>query len=253
MYQGRYFTRSCVNVTGDFMDGDIYPVYQAAGKRRKKCRPTSEIQKKLNQRNAEKHLVRVVRLNFGPEDIALHPTYRPGEEPGTAEEARKDLYNYIRRLKRIYKKRGLTLKYISCTERGKKSGRFHHHMIVSGGVDRDTLEKAWGKGYANSKRLQFEEDGLRALAHYMVKDETAFKRWNGSRNLEQPEPIVKDNEYNMGDVEDMRRAIEEGRAHAYFEALYPGYELIEATCSQNGVNRGWYISFEMRRKQKKGR
>lgn len=249
MYQGRYFTRSRVNVCGDYIDADIYPVFQPAGKRRKKCKPTSEIQKKLNQRNAAKHLVHMVRSNFGSEDMAEHLTYRPGEEPGTMEEARRDLYNYIRRLKRIYKKRGIELKYISCTERGKKSGRYHHHLIVTGGVDRDTLEKAWGKGYANSKRLQFEEDGMAALAHYMVKDETSFRRWNGSRNLCQPEPIVKDNEYTMGDVDEMREAIESRSAHQYFEARFPGYELIEADCTQNGVNRGWYISFEMRKRK----
>ena len=74
MYQGRYFTRSRVNVCGDYIDADIYPVFQPAGKRRKKCKPTSEIQKKLNQRNAAKHLVHMVRSNFGPEDMAEHLT-----------------------------------------------------------------------------------------------------------------------------------------------------------------------------------
>lgn len=253
MYQGRYFTRSCINVTGDFMDGDIYPVYQPAGKRRKKCKPTSEVQKRLNQRNAEMQLTREMRLNFGLGDIFLHLTCRPGEEPRTLEEALRLLKNFIRRIKRIYRKLGIELKYLYCIERGGKNGRFHYHMILTGGVDRDTIEKAWGKGYANSERLQFGEDGLAALARYMVKGRLGYKRWSGSRNLVKPEPVVKDNEFNMGDVEDMREAIEEGRAHAYFEALYPGYELIGASCTQNGVNRGWYISFEMRRKRKKDR
>ena len=253
MYQGRYFTRSSVNVCGDYMDGDIYPVYQAAGKRRKKCRPTSEVQEKLNQRNAEKRLTRLVHNNFSEEDIALHVTYRNGEYPESPEAAARDLKNYIRRLKRKYKKAGLDMKYVSCTEYGKKSGRVHHHLIISGGLDRDELEKTWGKGFANSKRLQFGEDGVTGLTHYMVKDGIFYKRWNGSRNLVQPEPIVKDNEFNMGDVEDMREAIETKNGHAYFEALYPDYELIEASCTQNGVNRGWYIHFEMRKKRKKDR
>lgn len=249
MYRGRYFTRFAQHVCGDRMEGDVYPIFQPAGKRRRKCRPTSEVQKKLNQKNAAKKLTRLVRANFGAEDLALHLTYRPGQEPETAEEAAADLKNYIRRLKRIYKKQGLELKYICTTERGEKNGRVHHHMIVTGGVDRDALEEAWGRGFANSKRLQIEEDGLAALSHYMVKDGAKYKRWSGSRNLIKPEPVVKDNAYNMGDVEEMRDAIESRNAHAYFEALYPGWELIEASCTQNGVNRGWYIAFEMRRKR----
>lgn len=247
MYRGRYFTRTAVNVCGDYMDGDIYPVYQSAGQRRKRCKPTKEIQAKLNQRNAAKHLTRLVRKNFGEEDLALHITYRDSEKPESPEAAARDLNNYLRRLKRRYRKLGVELKYIACTEYGKKGGRCHHHLIVSGGIDRDTLEETWGKGYANSKRLQFEEDGMAALSHYMVKDAIFYKRWNGSRNLIQPEPEIRDNQYNMGDVEDMREAIESGNAHAFFEKLYPGYELIEASCTQNGVNRGWYISFEMRK------
>ena len=59
---------------------------------------------------------------------------------------------------------------------------------------------------------------------------------------------ARKNAQNFG-VEEMRDAIETGNAHAYFEALYPGWELIDASCTQNGVNRGWYISFEMRRKR----
>lgn len=146
MYTGRTFNRESVYVCGDYMDGDIYPVFQAPGKRRSRCKPTSEIQQKLNQKNAEKKLTRLVHSNFTEDDIALHLTYRPGEEPQTEEEAQHILSNYIRRLKRRYAKLGMELKYISCTEYGKTSGRVHHHVILSGGLDRDTIEKVWGLG-----------------------------------------------------------------------------------------------------------
>lgn len=248
MYQGRYFNRSRVNVCGEILDGDIYPVYQPAGKRRKRCNPTKEIQQKLNQRNAEKKLTRIAHLNFTERDLALTLTYRDGEQPESIDEAEQILDNFIKRLRRMYRKLGLELKYIRATERGAKNGRIHHHLIISGGVDRDALEDLWGKGYANSKRLQFDEKGISGLTKYMAKDRVTYKRWSGSRNLMKPEPIVKDNEFNMKDVENIVDLIENKNIWAYFEALYPGYELIEAAYSQNGVNRGYYIHFEMRRK-----
>ena len=54
---------------------------------RDRCKPTSEIQQKLNQKNAEKKLTRLVHSKFTEDDIALHLTYHPGEEPQTEEEA----------------------------------------------------------------------------------------------------------------------------------------------------------------------
>lgn len=249
MYQGRYFNRLCVNLCGDYMDGEVYPVFQSPGKRRKRCKPTSLIQEKLNQRNAEKRLTRLVHNNFTEEDMALHLTYRSGEEPATAEDAQRDLDNYIRRIKRRYKKLGIEMKYIRCTEYGKRGGRVHHHMILTGGLDRDELERLWGKGYANSKRLQFEKDGVTGLAHYVAKDKTFFKRWIPSRNLKQPEPTIQDGKITGADINALRDAIEERRAWQLFEAMYPGFELVDARCEQNGVNHGWYIHFEMRRKK----
>lgn len=246
MYQGRYFIRQTVYVCGDYMDADIYPVFQPPGKRRKKCRPTSDIQANLNQKNAEKKITRLVHTNFTGADIALHLTY--DKAPETAEKAQRDLYNFIRRIKRLRKKLGLSaLKYISCTEIGKKNRRVHHHMILSGGVDRDVLEELWGKGYANSKRLQFHEDGVTGLAHYIAKDKHFFKRWNQSRNLVQPVPIVKDGGVSMDQVAQMADAIEKKQAYGYFEGMWPEYRLTGAAFTRNGVNRGSYVHIEMRK------
>lgn len=87
MYRGRYFIRESVYVCGDYMDADIYPVFQPAGKRRARCKPTSAIQEKLNQKNAEKKITRLAHANFTEDDIALHLTYDElpeDEEPGPA-------------------------------------------------------------------------------------------------------------------------------------------------------------------------
>lgn len=106
MYRGRTFNRERVYVCGDYLDGDIYPVFQKPGERRKRCRPTSEIQKKLNQRNAAKRLTRIVHMNFTSRDLALHLTYDPAHTPESAEDALRIVQNYLRTLKRRYRKIG---------------------------------------------------------------------------------------------------------------------------------------------------
>lgn len=249
MYKGKTFNREQVYVCGEYMDADIYPVFQKPGARRKRCKPTSEIQAKLNQRNAEKKLTRLVHNNFTENDIALHLTYRNGEEPENEADALRVLGNFIKRLKRRYKKAGKELKYISCTEYGKKTGRVHHHLIINGGYDRDEIEKLWGRGYANSKRLQFEEDGVTGLARYIAKDKHFFKRWNQSRNLDIPEPAQYDGQLNMDDIAEIKEAIDSKSAYQYFEERYPDFELVEAVYTQNNINRGIYIHFEMRRRR----
>ncbi len=245
MPKGRYFIRENVYICGAYMDTEIYPVFGLSGKRRGRCKPTSEIQEKINQRNAEKKLVRLVHTNFTEKDIALHLTHR---EHVTAEEARRALQNYLRRVKRAWKERGLpALKYISCTEFGGEGGRVHHHLIVNGGLSRDELEELWGLGYANSKRLQFGEEGVAALTHYMAKSHEFYKRWNASRNLIKPEPITRDGVIGRRETEEMVRAIDEKRAAVYFEERYPDFVFTDADFSENLVNRGLYITLEMRR------
>ncbi len=248
MYRGRYFIRETIYICGDYMDAVVYPVFQPAGKRRKKCKPTSETQARLNQRNAEKKLTRLVHANFTGKDIAIHITY--AVPPKSEEEAQKDLYNYIRRVKRAREKAGLApLKYISCTERGGRGGRFHHHIIMNGGMDRDELERLWGKGYANTKRLQFGESGVSGLARYIVKDKHFFKRWNASRNLIQPAPVTRDGVLCRADIEEMAAAIEKKEAWRHFEEKYKGFLLTDAKYTMNEVNKSLYIMFDMRRQR----
>ena len=245
MYKGRVFIREVVYICGDYIDADIYPVFQKQGKRRSKCKPTSEIQKKLNQKNAERALIRLAHNNFNQEDIALHLTYS-GESPDP-DRAKKDLANYINRLKRLRKLLGLSpLKYISCTEISGK-GRAHHHVIISGGIDRDALEKKWGKGLANSKRLQFDENGIAGLTRYISKGKLFYRRWNRSRNLVKPEPVVRESTH--AELASAVKAIENKTEYDFFENMWPGWELISTRLLDNVYNRNSYVQYEMRRRQ----
>ena len=56
---------------GEYVEVAIYPVYTKAKGRGKRCKPTSEIQKRLNQRHAEGKLRRLLHTNFTDADCLL--------------------------------------------------------------------------------------------------------------------------------------------------------------------------------------
>lgn len=106
-----------------------------------------------------------------------------------------------------------------------------------------------GRGYANSKRLQFGDEGVSGLTHYITKDDASYKRWSGSRNLIQPEAATSDGKLTMDETEELAEAVEDGLAYDWFEERYPEFELVSCECIRNSMNRGAYIHFEMRRRR----
>lgn len=233
-------------VCGEYLDVYVYPVYpvknaqsQKRGRRRKESR---KVQKKLNQRHSQEKLVRLLNANFTPEDLSLTLTYR--ENPKTDEEAKKLLRNYLQRLKYHRKKQGLEpLKYIAVTEKSKK-GRYHHHLVINGGMSRDEVEAVWGLGYANSKRLQFDENGLTALGRYITKEPLFYKRWQASQNLIDPPPTTNDS-----------RIVSRRRAEALadmdwklWNELYPEYDLGDLNSFHYDDTGAVYLFARMHRK-----
>ena len=244
-YKGKTFIRQREFRCGEYLEADIYPVFQQPGRRRGKCKPTSDIQERINRRDRERKVTRILRENFSERDYVLTLTYRT--PPATVAEAKTACRNFLRRLKRRYASAGLELKYLYTTEIGKTTGRIHHHLVISGGLDRDGIEAVWSEGYANTKRLQIEEDGLQALAAYITKTEESFRRYTPSRNLVIPQPTVRDGLNTASVVEAICDAIDSHNAAALLEALYPGYTYIDAGYSRNARNRGVYIRIEMKK------
>lgn len=243
-------------VCGEYMDAYIYPVFETgkrSGGRRAKRKPSTKAQEKLNQRHREEKLTRLLHANFTPEDLEIHLTYRV--QPESEEEAKRNVQNFIRRLKRYIAKHGLgVLKYVAVTERGKRGGRYHHHVTirVEKGIDRDELEKLWtdveGSGYANSRRLQFNEEGLEGLARYVVKSPAGKKSWSASRNLVDPEPKTRDGHISGRKARELADNIQDS---TQFDRLYPGYLCSRAETWHNDVNGGCYLAVRLYRKDGK--
>ena len=235
---------------GDYLEVDIFPVFERQHSRGKRRKPTSETQKRLNQLNAERKLIRLLNTNFSSRDIRFDLTYSEENKPASPEEAQRHMQNFIRRLKRFRKKAGLCeLKYVAVTEIGKNTGRIHHHLILSGGVDITVLAELWGKGYTTAKPLQFNECGIVGIAKYLVKEPVLTKRWCASKNLEKPKESSRDGRISQRKVRDICENETGNRER--LEALYPGYALAEYRPYFNDVNGGYYLIVRMYKPKKR--
>ena len=241
---GRYGVRAAFIQVSYFP----YTIPMTVGRQRK-YQTTIPQQKVLNNRNAQRYLEALVNANFGKNDLLLGLSYSDGNMPEGMEEAKRRFHNFIRRLNRKRKGMGLSnARYIVVTEISSK-GRVHHHVIMDADLDRDTVEKIWGQGKANTKRLQPDrKEGLGAVVKYIAKtfkeDEDKpqrMRRWDCSKgNLVKPWDSINDNPRMMShkkmklmqdlpeDSECMRNIIELDNPH---------YELINVEkeyCEESG-------------------
>lgn len=237
--------------SGKILEVEIFPISENEKKmsRAKKEKVTTPKQKNLNDKNAKKHLIRLLNTNFTDEDLVVHLTYKNSTLPQNEEEARRDITNYLRRIKHYRKKNNLPpLKYIAVIEykesAGKKKGvRIHHHIVINK-MDRDIAEQLWGKGRANADRLQGDEFGYEGLARYITKDPQGSKRWTQSKNLKQPTVRVNDCKYTRRKTEKIASCPDD---KMLFEKLYPGYIFTKCQVEQNDISAGNYIYIKMRK------
>jgi len=88
--------------SGPLLEIDFYPVFEDGRRiptRAPKTKPTSAQQKKYNDTQATKKFIRLANANFDNTDFLMHPTYSPSKSPQTEQEARRDIVNYLRRVK----------------------------------------------------------------------------------------------------------------------------------------------------------
>lgn len=184
--------------------GKTLEVYRSFSKRTGKATGTSdrvvskeEIEKN-NRRRAIIKLTRVLNANFDKYSCHISLTYRNENRP-SVEQAKKELNNFLRRLRREYKKRGCELKYIVVTEY--KNKNVHHHIVINGikgGGTLEVVQNQWRQGYIKCAMLD-ESGQYRRLAEYLIKEtdktfkegKAAKQRYTPSRNLIIPKTKTK--------------------------------------------------------------
>ncbi len=265
--------------SGRLFEVDFYPVF-ADGRRMptrapKTKRSTAE-QARYNRKKAVKNFVRKVNANFVTGDLYTHPTYEPGCAPFTIEDAKRDIVNFFRRVKTA---RAATLKSVvkelaerpdnkkllserkkleepfkyayrievETFKRGARTGqeRYHFHLFMTGGLDRDAVEALWPYGERiNVDKYRPEVFGPEAAALYTTKSGQGKLKLGFSKNLTAPdESKVKDGQISAKGVTKM--ATERVDDAAYWERRYKGYKFLRCYSRFNDYNGYWYVSVVM--------
>lgn len=256
----------------EMTDGKDPPLRRA---KRKRISPPHIIE--ANDRHSRNHLRQLVIHNFGVLDLYVTCTYA-GENP-SAEYAQRELQNFIARLKRLYSRYDTEFKAIYVTEGGaEKDGgytRVHHHLVMSGGVPRDEVERCWRgrqdpgaetrRGYCNTALIQPDagERGCERIAEYLAKSRTknldkGRRRWNCTRNIKRPVETVVDNRFSkkqsaelIADAREIQKAVKAESWERLRRLLEKRYdrEMIDVIASVNPVDGHVYLSARFRRQQ----
>lgn len=241
----RCYNREKMIFHGNYLDVQIYPVFtdsKPKGTRRKKAKPTSEIQQLLNEKNSKRHNIYLINENFTKNDLVVHLTYDDISLPDSSEQAERDSKNFIRRIRRALKNKGIELKYFAVYEQA-PNGRHHHHIIISGGLTYEELVKMWQYGIAEFSALFFDEYGVTGLTQYITKETKGKKKISHSRNLKQPKERQRDGKLSQKQLRELHN--HNCDIKEVCRKLYPGYELADMEPFYNDVNGNYYITFRL--------
>lgn len=287
---GAYRTKT--TRAGEFIYVSCYPLISPAASRAQKDR-LEELRSgkasvaargkydRYNNKRRQERCEQLAHANFGRGDFHVTLTYevedwdrRSDRDPidqRTREEAKRELTNWLARVRRRLRRYGCDLSKfkwlrVTVTKAGNNEGprerpETHHHHVLLGGVPeelRGEIERLWPYGYCNADRLQPDDKGVAAVAQYIAKQEGSAngqhsrkeKSWSGSRNLKQPATTTSDSRISRRRVSqiaaDVRRA---GRE--IFEAVYPGYRTVEEpTVVLSDFCAGAYIRAKLRIKNR---
>ena len=236
--------------SGDVVEIEIFPVWNTQNEvRAAKANTTKEAQANVNDRNTKKALIRKINTNFTKEDLHVTLTYGRGELPNE-EQARRDMRNFIRRVRDYRKRNGLPeLKYVYVIEFSDGDGRrtrVHHHVIMSG-MDRQAVKSLWPYGRASVDELEPEDGSLEGLARYITKQPNQTKqtkRWQASRNLKPPKITTADTKLSRCQAERLAEDVK-AAAPQIFGKLFSDYALDLCTVKSSEYVAGAYIYAHM--------
>lgn len=198
----------------------------------------------------------LVEANIFPNDLHVCLTYEYDntltmdygrQEYRSREDARRDVRNWLGRVKRLLKRHGCDVSQlrwilVTVTKESSSEGRevrspkHHHHMLLHGVPEwlRNDVERLWSYGFANADRIQRGDKSLGALSGYVARQEGAAngdhargeRSFSTSRNIIRPEVRTSDARISRRRVAQIAADV---RANALevFGKIYPEYRLAE--------------------------
>lgn len=247
-------------------------------KRELKRRRTTPAMAKVNQRNTERHMMRLMEHNFTPLAVVFTLTYAyPSEDygfcnleelsdlylerglPWDVGRVKKDARNWRERVKRRVKESGGKagdVKWIIRVEEGKKPPaeglppKYHIHGIIEGpGVTRELVEALWPHGSVTTDPFRKHDDGAAQLARYFCKQKGGGRWWSHSRNLKEPPRTVSDRKVSRRRLSRIAADVQRDGRGIFEDKLYPGYKLVEATVHYSDFVAGAYIYARLRKRE----
>lgn len=182
----------------DHMTGNSVVRKHGRRVRAKKEKVTPEAMRKNNLRIARRKLRLLIDNNFNAGDYYLTLTFK---ERLSIDEAKDCIRKFNRRLRGLYQKANIELKYLYVME-GKI--RFHFHMLINQGIQISPilLKELWPHGYTKIEFYRGEAEDAINLANYFLKEkemaidkasqaELIKQKWVSSKNLVKPEEEKK--------------------------------------------------------------
>lgn len=248
-----------------------WPMIPSA-RRALKAKKTPEAMRRINDRNRERRIMRLIECNFTESAFVLTPTYDyPVEDygfmklddmvkyyeahrlPEDVADVRRDVRNLLNRVKRRMK-HPKALKWILQVHEGVKEqpfgmpNHFHAHMVIEAeGLTQDEIKALWPHGFMRCDRLDLTRKGSAALAEYFNKQKRGGRWWSHSRNLKQPVETVNHHKVSHRRVKLLAHDVRQyGRD--IFRELYPDYELQDSPIIRfSDFGPGCYIYARLRR------
>lgn len=271
---------------GDFLYVSMYPLIGANTDREQKKRmqefederaKKAKLRLKYARYNNKRRMTefeQLVHSNIEKGDLHVTCTYDQQDYRDydnlifrTREDAKRDIRNYIRRVRHMLKKNGVDLKNFRwiCVTVTKESikecprplpDKHHHHLLFHGvpEVLRSEVENLWREGYCNADRLREDSEGFARVAGYVARQESSFngensgeKSFTTSRNIIKPAVTTSDSKLSR-----RRAAMIAADVRSFgteiFGKLFPEYRVTEEPVVNTSVFvAGAYIYARLRR------
>lgn len=223
---------------GEYATVSLFPVFPTGRKRGGRYRPTSEVQRRLNEYNARERVAWQLDANYKTGDGFWMLSFDNDTLPESRAAWIRTWQAFKRRLARYMTREGLgEMRLVAVCHGDVDGNRPHMHMCVNAEIPPADMQAIWGQGWVDCRVIKKGKMGLRGLAEYMLRS-MEWGRVLTTRNLTDPQPTERTGQISRRAVEEIQENWDDARAYG---ELLPGYVISEVRPFYNWFNRQYYL------------